>query len=696
MKKALFCFGFVFSIFCLSQEKKDTIDKISEKQIQEIILKSQRKKQFSDHANYTFDKKAIDQARHAKDLLTSLPELQLDLISNTIVNVKGGKTLFLINGVEAADNQIKSLAPNNVIRVEYFDIPPARYSQRADTVVNIIIKNPEVGYSYGIDVTSALTTGFVNASSYAGYTEGNNDFGFEYSINLRDYNNRVADKTYDYKLNNIYYRSEEQQKDHFGYTDQNIALRYANAIQDKYTFQSKLNFYINSSFNQGIGNSIFIKDSSLQNHNTIHNSGTNYIAPNLDLYYSKNLNNNRDEFSFNLIGSYYNTKSNQFDHEWVTNSSIDIFNNDMILRAKQTGIVGEIAHVHIFEKGKLSSGYRITNTNIYNNLVNLLGNSDHSVNYLNQYLYTEYSGKKDKFSYRLGIGITSIHNRSSETTQNDWAPTPKIVLSYGLAKNQSLRFSSQYSSQSPFASVLSNNVKQIAPNIVQKGNPFLKVQHTYKNSLVYSFNNKYFDLNTTVFYNLMNNYFSQFFQLDATTGGYSLIYENAKKYTEAGIQISGSISPFGNELLVLKSSIIPKSVKLEAINGTMFKSNFIQNSFALISQYKNFSAYYQFNFPIFTFNGSFLNKDENQNQIFLAYHKNNSGWTFSSGVYWLGTPSKYDTKSLPRSLVTYSNQSYIYNNKNMFVLGISYDFSSGKQIQIQKKLNNSTAPAATF
>ncbi|WP_262385542.1 hypothetical protein [Amniculibacterium sp. G2-70] len=48
-------------------------------------------------------------------------------------------------------------------------IPPARYSQRADTVINIITRNPETGYIFGTDITSALTTGFVNGSAYAGY-----------------------------------------------------------------------------------------------------------------------------------------------------------------------------------------------------------------------------------------------------------------------------------------------------------------------------------------------------------------------------------------------------------------------------------------------------------------------------------------------------------------------------------------------
>lgn len=681
-----------FGTFAQSSNEKTT-DTLKIKEIQEILIKAQNKKQFSDHANYTFKEEALEKARHSKDLLTTLPELQLDPISNTVISIKGGRILFLINGIEASDNQIKSITPINVVRVEYFDIPPARYSQRADTVVNIITRNPEVGYSYGADLTSAFTTGFVNGSTYAGYTKGKNDFGLEYSINYRDYDNRIVNKTYEYELNQIHYRSAEQQKDHFGYSYQNIGLRYANVEAEKYIFQAKLNMIINSNYMKGSGRSFFTIDNTENLHNTVHNSNANYTNPTLDLYYSKNI-SKKDELSVNLIGSFYNTKSYKFDYEWRISDDIEIFNNDTDLKAKQVGIVGEIAHVHNFGKGKLGSGYRISNTYIDNDLINLLGNYRYSVNYLEQYLYTEYSSKRNKFSYRLGIGLTNIHNKSAEITQDDWAPTPKVVLSYELPKSQSLRFVTQYASQSPLASALSSNIVQIAPNIVQKGNPYLKAQHLFKNNLIYSSNNKYFDLNATLFYNIVDKYFAQFYKLDSETDGYTLTYENARRYNEKGVQVSGSVKPFGNNLLVLKTYISPTSMRLVSTNGTKFKSDFIRNNFAIISQYKSFSAYYQFNFPAFSLNGSFLNTDENQSHIFIAYQYKN--WNFTTGIYWLGTSSKYNTRSLNDNLVSYTNETDIYNNKNMFVLGLGYDFSSGKKLQIQKKLNNSTVPATTF
>lgn len=684
----------ISSLCCLSkikaQERKDSI---STMEIQEVLIKSQRKKQFSDHANYTFDKEALEKARHSKDLLTTLPELQLDPISNTITSIKGGRILFLINGIEASDNQIKSIAPTNVVRVEYFDIPPARYSQRADTVVNIITKNPEVGYSYGADVTSALTTGFVNGSAYAGYTKGKNDFGLEYSINLRDYDNRIVDKIYDYNLNGSHYNSTEQQKDHFGYTNQNISLRYANVVAGNYTFQAKGSIFINSNFNKGLGKSIFTQDNLTENHSTVHNSNSNYIAPTLDLYYSKNI-GKKDELSLNLIGSHYTTNSSQFDHEWNIGDNSDVFNNDMNLKAKQTGIVGEIAHVHSFEKGKLSSGYRISNTAISNDLVNLLGTSHYDVNYLEQYLYTEYSGKWDKLGYRVGMGVTNIHNKSAETTQDDWAPTPKLVLSYDLAKNQSLRFTSSYTSNSPWASALSSNVVQVVPNIIKKGNPYLKTQHLFRNSLIYSKSTKYYDFNADVFYNIVDKYFAEYFVLATDSSQYILTFNNAD-FKEYGVEISGSVKPFANDLLIIKTWLSPVVMNMKLKSGENITKSFIRNYFSISSNYKSFGINYQFNFPISQLeDGVFLQRDENANHVFLTYKIKDI--TLSTGMYFIGTPSIYEKETLPESIVQQQRFSQILNNKNLFVFGLSYDFSSGKKIQIQKKLNNSTAPASTF
>ncbi len=666
---------------------------VQTQEIQEVVLKAQHKKQYVDKAVYTFDQNALDKARYAADLLKTLPELQYSPIDNKITSTKGGTLLTLINGIEATELQIRSIQPQNVVKVEYYDNPPTRWASRADTVVNIITRNPETGYVWGADVSSALTTGFVNGSAYAGYTQGRNDFGLEYSINLRDYDNRKVRKTYEYLLNGNEYQTLENRKDHFGYTDQYITLRYTNQLADRYAFQAKFNMEILTSFNRSAGQNVFSVNNEAEDHGTSIRNGSSYAPPTLDLYYSKNF-GKKDEISFNVVGSAYETSSYETDKEWKRSDGESVFDNDMKLKARQNSIVGEVAYTHQFDAGKLSAGYRIANNHVSNELNNLSGYSEYTVNYLTQYLYSEFSGQKGKLAYRAGIGVTNIHNNSSVTTENDWTPNPKLVLSYTIAKNQSLRLTSDYTSKSPWADALSSNIVQTVPNIYRTGNPYLKPSHVFRNNLVYSFNNKYFDFNLVPFYNILYRDITQFYTYSAQLNGYALTYDNSDYTRQTGLQFSGSLKPFGNDLLVIKPYLQFASVLLKKTDGTVIRNQYLRNSFTLSSEYKNFSFQYQFNIPSYTLSGAFLNTNENQNHAFASYKLSN--WTLMTGFYWIGMPSEYKTKSLSESVVNYSSHTQIMNNKNMFVLGISYDFAKGKQNNIHRKLNNDTAPAVTF
>ncbi len=694
MKKTIGSILFFCGIFVLSQEhvKNDTIGKNRTTEIQEVIIKAQRKKQFTDKAVYTFDKEALEKARFARDLLQTLPELQIDPVGNTLKSTKGGTILFLINGIEATDMQMRGVAPSEVVKVEYYDIPPARWATRADVVVNLITRSAETGYVFGTDVSSVLNTGFVNGTAYASFTKGKNNLGLEYSINLRDYDNRKVHSIYDYQLEGSHYRTDENKTDHFGYTSQNIALRYTRMVPDHYAFQAKMDMDIFTSFIKGNGQSIFTNDTLTEEHAMLKNGSSGYTTPTLDLYFSKNMGKS-DEFSINIVGSSFKTNTAELAKEWVISSGAPVFDNDMNLNTMQTGIVGELAHTHTFEAGKLASGYRVSDTDISNDLQNLAGFSEYSVNYLEQYFYTEFSGKINKFSYRVGAGLTNIHNKSAENTFDQWSFTPKVILGYQLKDNKSLRLTSSYRPVSPWSAALSSNVVQMAPNIVQKGNPFLKSQQVFANNFIYSFNNKYFDFNANLFYQYTARIINQYYVADENFG-YALTYENAKNAQRFGVQLSGSYKPFGNSLLVAKLNLTPATETIRTSSGALIKNNYLANNLVLSSEYKSFSLQYQLNIPVYTLNGAFLTTNENQNHIFAGYKKKE--WTLTAGMYWIGMPSEYKTKSLPESLVDYSRVNRIMNNRSMFILGFSYDFSKGKKTDLQKKLNNTTAPAATF
>ena len=691
-KRTLHTLAFLTSLqgFCQENTVKDSIPNV--KEIQEVIIKSQKRKVFSDHVSYSFDEKAIKSARYAKDLVVSVSQLQLDPVSNNVSSIRGGKILILINGRESSNLQLQGIKPETVVRIDYYDVPPTRWANKADLVVNVITRNPENGYTGGASVQNATFTGFVNGSAYFTHTRGKNTFGLDYNLGFRDYDNRNYHSTYEYLLNGQKYRSDEFRKEHFGYTIQEISATYSNSKEDSYSFQAKLNLNMNHYFSRANGESEFIQGAITTQNSLLNSDNEKYINPVLDLYFNKNL-GQKDEIALNAVGSFFRTQNSKLAKEWVTNTGASVFENDMNLSNRQFNSVVELAHIHKFKIGKLNSGYRFSNENISNNLTNLAGHSEYEVNYFKQYFYTEFSVKIKKLMYRLGAGITNINNKSQYERTNEWSFTPNLILGYQLSKNQSLQLISSYKPNTPSGEQLSSNIVQLVPNIVKQGNPYLKPEYLWKNQLKYSFNNKYFDFNIIAFYNNTKSAITEYYSFDLPANRYVLSYENADNYTKGGAQFVGVIKPFGNNYLRITTQLAPIWEKIK-IKDIEIKNSYLSNRLTLVSQYKNFTLQYQFNIPVFSLDGAFLYTNENQNHLFLQYKKN--GWTFTSGMYWMGVPSEYKSKSYSKSLVDFTNNTKIQNNKNMFVFGVAYDFSKGKNNEIDKKLENSGGSAVNF
>jgi hypothetical protein len=150
--------------------------------------------------------------------------------------MKGGSLLILVNGATVTDNELKMLPPDKVLRVEYYDFPPARYAG-VGSVVNIITRSLDNGYGGGVDLSHAFTTGFANDNAYFAYNKGRNQLSFEYALNYRDYRKRESNDLYRYSLKNEVRESQYFRKDKFGYATNTLGLKYTNQMIDRYIFQ---------------------------------------------------------------------------------------------------------------------------------------------------------------------------------------------------------------------------------------------------------------------------------------------------------------------------------------------------------------------------------------------------------------------------------------------------------------------------
>jgi len=89
-----------------------------------------------------------------------------------------------------------------------------------------------------------------------------------------------------------------------------------------------------------------------------------------------------------------------------------------------------------------------------------------------------------------------------------------------------------------------------------------------------------------------------------------------------------------------------------------------------------------------------LDAGENQSNLQVFWQKNS--WRIFATNYWLFTRSHYSVNSLPTSILQSTHKTWIDDNKSMFVLGFSYDFSSGKSLKIKRKLQNKDSDTGAF
>ena len=101
------------------------------------------------------------------------------------------------------------------------------------------------------------------------------------------------------------------------------------------------------------------------------------------------------------------------------------------------------------------------------------------------------------------------------------------------------------------------------------------------------------------------------------------------------------------------------------------------------------------NIPSSSINGAYLRKDENQSNLQLFFQPNKQ-LRINVGSYWFLTKSKYNSHTLPNDILTYNGDSFINDNRSMFVFGLTWNFFSGKRLEVNKKIENRDNDKGTF
>ena len=663
-----------------------------------VVVKGHHRVDKVDRSVFTFSDEQKKISRQTQEILTTLPGLRYDVQTGTLKSMTGKSMKILVNGVEATDNDLKSIPVDKIKNVEYYTIPPARYAD-VGTLINIKTQPLDAGYAAGFDVMQAAWVAFNNTNLYVRYNKGNHQVAFDYSMQYRNNANCESEDSYVFTdgttVSDYLYRGDY----HFGYCNQDFNLKYIYNKENDFTFQAK--------FSPNLFTQFWRTDNVIEaNNNPQWQDGGGRLerkvrsfGPSLDLYLNKKLKNNQ-ELTVDVLGTYFHNSQNDHNKQWTTSYQEEpitggqgeaiLFDDDMRAKNDKLSLIGELAYTKSWGSTNLSLGYKATLAKSDYKIRNMLSDYNeyaYTSHNDNHYLYGEIGGKLNKLSYRLGVGGTYVNTDNDVTDYSKFYFTPKLVLSYPI-KNGQVQLEVRSNPVLPSISQLSNSAKMYIPGLIETGNPYLESGNDNCAILSLNLSNPYFELYTQALVDYITNPICSSFKWDQIGDDRCIVMSplNGNYELQYGGMVWGKLKPFKSELFTI-------GVYVGAWNDT-YKSDIVgrQSHFRLPVNWEigfrkgRFGASWYFNTVTKSINGPFLHKCENNSDLSVFYQHKDLRVQLSS-VFFLRTPH-YESETLPNDIIQYRHWNEIPDQRSMVCLSVSYNIFSGKQKNVEKKINN--------
>ena len=651
-----------------------------------VVVKGHHRVDKVDRSVFTFSDEQKKISRQTQEILTTLPGLRFDALTGKLNTMTGKSLKILVNGVEATDNDLKSIPVDKIKNVEYYTIPPARYAD-VGTLINIKTQPLDAGYAAGFDVMQAAWVAFNNTNLYVRYNKGNHQIAFDYSMQYRNNANCESEDSYVFTdgttVSDYLYRGDY----HFGYCNQDFNLKYIYNKDNDFTFQTK--------FSPNIFTQFWRTDNKIEAHNNPkwqdgegrQERKVRSFGPSLDLYLNKKLNGNQ-ELTVDVLGTYYHNSQNDHNKQWTTSAML--IDDDMRAKNDKISLIGELAYTKSWGMTNLSLGYKATLAKSDYKIRNMLSDYNeyaYTSHNDNHYFYGEIGGKLKKLSYRLGVGGTYVNTDNDVTDYSKFYFTPKLVLSYPI-KNGQLQLEVRSNPVLPSISQLSNSAKMYIPGLIERGNPYLESGNDNCAMISLNLSNPYFELYTQALVDYISNPICSSFQWDKVGDDRCIVMSplNGNYELQYGGMVWGKLKPFKSELFTI-------SVYVGAWNDT-YKSDIVgrQSHFRLPINWElgfrkgRFGASWYFNTVTKGINGPFLHKCENNSDLSVFYQHKDLRVQLTS-VFFLRTPH-YESETLPNDIIKFRHWNEIPDQRSMVCLSLSYNIFSGKQKNVEKKINN--------
>lgn len=609
-----------------------------------------------------------------------LPGLNINPMVNTISSSDGGKVVLQINGVNATSEEILTLQPRQIRRVEYSDYTGIRYGE-ASKIINYIVTRDDKGGVIGVDLMNSLNILAGGDVFFAKFNKGKSEYALNYTTAFQKINSNNRTRTGSYQLGNStpLYRGEIGNGGDYSYQMHDVTLGYNYQQSDSVFFNAKLKYALtNHPHNDFKSN---LKENSIDIGNIFDGVSQRINTPTIDLYYERGLKNQQKVYA-NIVGGYAKAETHR---NYIEYNNVDtIFREHFGLVSDKYSLIAEGIYEKGFTYGSLKFGAKhiqsITKQEIQQN-----GVFKSDLNQAESSVFSEWLYSKDNFSYSLGLRTNRVHLSNSSIKKSYYSLLPKAMLGYKLSENSFIRYDIEMSQTNPTLVELTDTEIRIDPYLAEKGNLSLKPYSNLNNNLFYENKKGLFTFNA----NLRHHYKHNPIMVSIKEHGNTFLIspENMKSWNKY------------NTEMTLKVGMIVDVLQLSLTGGYNYfdsrgnnyahtHSNFYYSA-NVLAMYKKWMFIGQLQPFSESLYGETVTKEGNYHYLAIQYNANN--FSFGIGAF---NPFKNVSRTImenKNSQVPFRRESFS-NASQTIVATLTWNFSFGKAHSSgSQSLNNKDA-----
>ena len=607
------------------------------------------------------------------DLTNKVPQVTLDRINETVSSSDGAVTI-LVNGIAASAQELKTISPEEVGQIEYYDLPPIRYGG-GNAVLNIVTQEVRDGFYGGIDLKHAVPVRWLNDSFYLRYNRGRSQLTFRYYASWHKSDAQFVDDEYRYALNGTDYAQYLHTSGGYRSFYNDFNLKYTNQLQDKYVFQATFYPSLRNNENHYDSQIEFLEGAAGMQRYGNYRTESKIFNPTLDLYFWRQL-GRKQELIMAITGNYFDSGLDTRSSEYDSADDRPVFEDFLTVDGRKYSAIGQALYIKNFEKVAFSVGERFAyEFNIAHTASWLSGDRQERTTRMNNYLAAEVSGKiKTRFSYRFSLGVIASRTVTAGNDSWQWVFAPNVIAGYQISSSFIVKAGFSQANTSPSLGMLDDRIAMITQNIVSRGNPSLK--NGFRNSAFIGtgYTNKWLNINVTCLYGYAKNPINYYYRQDGAR--YEYMPVNDKSSETCGINYALQLTPFENDILTIK---LQGGVYYTNLNsGVLGRVGYLRIPLSYYIQFawKNLSAFYQGNIVTGNMVPPMIVYSDLGSGIGIIYKYRNFAFSLSCANFLIRPESRSHT--IDGSAVWRKSTGSQRDSYNRVMLGVSYNFGRGR------------------